>query len=196
MSSDEVLHIVMKDWDFYQRSGGGMTVSGGEPMLQFDGLLELLKKAKQKGLHVCLDTSGQASQDKYRAIADYVDIFLFDYKTTDPDDHKRYTGVKNTLILQNLDFLCATGNHIYLRCPIIPGINDNENHYRSIAELSRKYAGIVQVNLMTYHDMAKGKSPQIGERYDLPDIRTIEMKEKQQIYDQVESYGCLRLQES
>ncbi|MCD7908923.1 MAG: glycyl-radical enzyme activating protein [Clostridium sp.] len=196
MSNEEVLNIVMKDWDFYLRSGGGLTVSGGEPMLQFDALLELLRKAKQNGLHVCLDTSGQASQDKYRAISEYVDIFLFDYKTTDPNDHKRYTGVKNTLILRNLDFLCTTGNDIYLRCPIIPGINDNEDHYRSISELSRKYDRIVQVNLMTYHDMAKGKSPQIGENYDLRDIRTIDAEEKQKIYDQVKLYGCLRLQDS
>lgn len=125
----------MKDWDFYQKSGGGLTVSGGEPMLQFEGLLDLLKKAKAKELRVCLDTSGQAAEEKYLTIAEYVDVFLFDYKMTDAQEHKRYTGVDNRLILKNLDALCRQGSHVYLRCPIIPGINDNETNYRSIAGL-------------------------------------------------------------
>ena len=196
MTSEEILQVVMKDWDFYQKSGGGLTVSGGEPMLQFYALLELLKKAKEKGLHICLDTSGQASQNQYKAVAEFVDVFLFDYKITVPEEHKRYTGVDNRLILKNLDYLCRNGSHIYLRCPIIPGINDNEQHYEGIAKLSRKYEGIEQVNLMMYHDMAKGKSVQIGEQYALPDIKTIEAEEKKLIYSKVESYGCLGLQDS
>ncbi|MGC4019937.1 MAG: glycyl-radical enzyme activating protein [Muricomes sp.] len=196
MTSEEIIQVVMKDWDFYQRSGGGLTVSGGEPMLQFEALLELLKKAKEKGLHICLDTSGQASLDKYKVVSEFVEVFLFDYKITDEKEHKQYTGADNRLILKNLDYLCENGKHVYLRCPIIPGINDNEEHYQSIAELSRRYAGIEQVNLMVYHDMAKGKAAQIGEQYALPDIKTIEAKEKEQIYSKLESYGCLRLQDS
>jgi pyruvate formate lyase activating enzyme len=196
MTSEEILQTVMKDWDFYQRSCGGLTVSGGEPMLQFDALLNLLKKAKEKGLHICLDTSGRASQEKYRAVAEFVDVFLFDYKITDVKEHKRYTGVDNHLILKNLDYLCRYGSRIYLRCPIIPGINDNEKHYRSIAGLSHKYEAIEQVNLMMYHNMAKGKAAQIGEQYALPEIKTIETDEKRQIYSKVESYGCLNLRES
>ncbi|WP_334137322.1 glycyl-radical enzyme activating protein [Muricomes intestini] len=196
MTSEEIIETVMKDWDFYQKSGGGLTVSGGEPMLQFECLLELLKKAKAKGLHVCLDTSGQAPEEKYLTIAEYVDLFLFDYKMTDEQQHRRYTGVDNQLILKNLDSLGRHKSHVYLRCPIIPGINDNEIHYRSIAQLSRKYDNIDQVNLMMYHDMAKGKAAQIGEEYSLPDLKSIEAKEKRRIYEKVESYGCLRLQES
>lgn len=196
MSSEEILKIVMQDQDFYQRSGGGLTVSGGEPMLQFHALLELLQKAKEKGLHVCLDTSGQATEEQYKTVSEFVDLFLLDYKTTDSGEHKRYTGVDNHMILNNLDYLCRHGSHVYLRCPIIPGINDHETHYRNIAELSCKYKEIEQVNLMTYHDMAKGKAVQIGEEYALSDIKTIGAEEKKRIYSQVEAYGCLWLQDS
>lgn len=195
MTSDELLKTVVKDRDFYQRSGGGLTVSGGEPMMQFEGLRGLLKKAKEMGIHVCLDTSGQAPQERYREIAEYVDLFLFDYKLTDPLEHKKYTGVDNRQILSNLDYLCTHGSNVFLRCPIIPGINNKESHYRAIAELSQKYDAIRQVNLMTYHDMAKGKAAQIGETYPLAELKTIEAAEKKQVYEQVEAYGCCRLKE-
>lgn len=196
MDSEEILETVLKDKDFFVRSGGGLTVSGGEPMLQFDALLCLLKEAKRKGLHVCLDTCGYADTARYEKIASYVDLFLFDYKVTDKKKHKLYTGVDNELILKNLDILCRSGKQIYLRCPIIPGFNDDDVHFQRIAELSQEYGNIVQVNLMMYHDMAKGKSEQIGETYELKDLKTIEEKEKKRICERVRSFGCTKLQES
>lgn len=194
MSAQEILKTVLKDRDFYIRSGGGLTISGGEPMMQFPALLELVKEAKKKQLHVCLDTCGQAAQQQYAEIKQYVDLFLFDYKLTDPEEHRKYTGVDNAGIRSNLEYLCTHDSDVFLRCPIIPGINDKESHYRAIAALSRKYDRIRQVNLMTYHDMAKGKAAQIGEQYMLPKIRTIEKEQKESIYRQVEACGCLRLQ--
>lgn len=193
MNADEILEIVLKDQDFYERSGGGLTVSGGEPMMQLEGLMELLVKAKEKGLHVCLDTSGQAPTENYTRIAPYVDLFLFDYKLTDNEQHKRYTGVDNKLILKNLAALSEMGQKLYLRCPIIPGINDKDSHYQAIAELSHLYKGIQQVNLMTYHDMAKGKVDQIGETYELEDLKTIEESQKIELYEKVKAFGCLNL---
>lgn len=196
MSSSELMKTVLKDQDFYQRSGGGLTVSGGEPMMQFPALKEFLQEAKRQKLHVCLDTCGQAPLEKYKEIAELVDIFLFDYKITDPLEHKKYTGVDNTLILKNLDYLCTHGSDVFLRCPIIPGINDKGSHYRAIAALSQKYENIRQVNLMTYHDMAKGKTAQIGTVYPLSGLKTIGSEQKKKIYEQVSACGCLRLQES
>lgn len=196
VSAEEIMEIVRKDKDFYQRSGGGLTISGGEPMVQFENLLDLVKKAKEEEIHVCLDTCGYADTEKYQKIAPYVDTFLYDYKITGEEEHKKYTGVSNRLILKNLDMLCRNGNQIILRCPIIPGINDKEEHYRMIAVLSEKYPQITQVNLMTYHDMAKGKAVQIGTTYALSDVKTIEKEEKQKIYQKVESYGCRKLKES
>ena len=129
-------------------------------------------------------------------IAEYVDLFLFDYKLTDPLLHQKYTGVDNQLILRNLDGLCRKGSRVFLRCPIIPGINDNDEHYQAIAKLSRTYDQILEVNLMTYHDMAKGKAAEIGARYGLMDLKTIEAEEKRKIYERVASFGCRNLKES
>lgn len=193
---EELIDTVLRDRDFYERSGGGLTVSGGEPMLQFEGLKELLRLAKKEGIHVCLDTCGQAPEDRYQEIAEYVDLFLFDYKLTDPLLHQKYTGVDNQLILRNLDGLCRKGSRVFLRCPIIPGINDNDRHYQAIAKLSRTYDQILEVNLMTYHDMAKGKAAEIGARYGLMDLKTIEAEEKRKIYERVASFGCRDLKES
>lgn len=191
--TEDLLDVVVKDRDFYERSGGGLTVSGGEPMMQFQNLKELLQGAKQRKLHVCLDTSGQADTEKYLEIAPYVDIFLYDYKITDPRLHREYVGRDNRTIIDNLDALCRNGSNIYLRCPIIPGVNDNREHYKAIAHLSQKYEQIRQVNLMTYHNMAMGKAEQIGDKYELAELKTIEEAQRQQIYDEVEACGCLRL---
>lgn len=193
ITGDAIMETVMKDWDYYERSGGGLTISGGEPMMQFEPLKNFLRLSKEKGLHVCLDTCGQAPTKNYLEIAPYVDIFLFDYKMTDADNHKRYTGTDNQLILKNLDALCNAGSDIYLRCPIVPGINMNNQHYRGISLLSKKYPQIKQVNLMPYHDMAKGKSGQIGKEYALSNLKTMDTQQIEAVYKKVDEFGCLNL---
>ena len=192
-STDELLKVLVRDKDFYERSGGGLTVSGGEPMLQIRGLLELLSTVKKEGIHICLDTSGFAKNSDYQKIAPFVDLFLFDYKLTAKEEHIKYTGVSNELILENLDWLCTHGSKVALRCPIIPGINDNDTHYSAIAEISERYDGITEVDLMTYHDMAKGKTAQIGMPYPLENIKTVTEEEKYRIYERVEKLGCKKL---
>lgn len=193
MFPEEIMRIVARDKDFYIRSKGGLTVSGGEPMLQFVGLRELLKLVKEEGIHVCLDTSGYAPSEQYREIAEYVDSFLYDYKLTDTDDHKKFTGVGNSLVLKNLALLDSLGKEIILRCPIIPGINTYTSHYKAIAEISNRYKAVKEVNIMAYHNMAKGKAEQIGSSYALPETRTIEEKEKRMIYEALEACGCRKL---
>jgi pyruvate formate lyase activating enzyme len=196
MDTDELMKIIVRDRSFYEKSNGGLTVSGGEPMSQFDGTLELFKAAKNEGLHTCLDTSGFARKELYEQIMPYVDVFLFDYKLTDCEKHQKYTGVPNDLIKSNMDMLCKNCAVIFLRCPIIPGINDDDEHLDAIAALSRKYDAIAQVNVMAYHDMAKGKIKHIGGTYALEDLKTVDKTEKQALYDRLEKMGCLRLQES
>lgn len=196
MTVEEILSVVRKDKDFYERSGGGLTVSGGEPMMQPEGTLELLKAAKAENIPVCLDTSGQAGIEQYKKVAPYVDLFLYDYKITDPEKHRRYTGSGNEQILKNLDWLCRSGARVILRCPIIPGINDEISDYQAIADLSNQYRAIEEVHLMTYHDMAKGKVTQIGERYALPEVKTVGDEEKYRIYSRVEACGCKKLANS
>lgn len=193
---EELLRIAIKDRDFYERSGGGITVSGGEPMSQFQNVKKLMRRAKEEGLHTCLDTCGYAKKEQYAEIMEYVDIFLYDYKITSPKKHIKYTGVDNAVIKDNLKFLCENGRTVFLRCPVIPGINDEEEHFQAIAELSVRFANIRQVHIMAYHDMAKSKASQIGADYPLTKLETVEREQKEKIYEKLEALGCLRLCES
>ena len=164
---DEVIAEVMKDKVFYDNSGGGMTLSGGEPMMQFEFTLALLKAAKEKGLHTCMETCGFAKAEAFKEVAPYVDIFLFDYKITDSDTHKKYTGVDNELILNNLHILDEMGCNTVLRCPIIPDINDNDEHLCAIAELGNSLKNVLEINIEPYHPLGKDKATMLGREYPL-----------------------------
>jgi pyruvate formate lyase activating enzyme len=169
-SVDEVIAEVMQDKIFYETSNGGMTLSGGEPLLQFDFSLALCKKAKENGLHTAMETCGFASEEKIREIAPFVDLFLFDYKITDSEEHKKYTGVGNEKILSNLALLNAMGKQIVLRCPIIPGINDTDAHFTAIANLANSLECVTEVNIEPYHPLGKGKAEKLGSEYELRDL--------------------------
>jgi len=195
-SIDDLIEIVLRDRHFYENSGGGLTVSGGEPMYQFEGTLALMRKAKEYRLHTCLDTSGYGETEKYREILPFVDIFLFDYKLTNPELHKKYTGVDNDIILRNLDMICTAGGQVFLRCPIIPGINDTDDHLKTISNISNRYDAIRQVNIMPYHDMGRGKASQIGVTYELKQIKTVEKNEIKWVEEKLSSYGCTKLNEA
>lgn len=164
---DEIIKEVLKDKTFYETSGGGMTLSGGEPLMQYDLCLSLLKKGKAAGLHICMETCGYAPQEHIREVAKYVDIFLFDYKLTSPAEHEKYTGVDNHLILSNLALLNELGAHIVLRCPIIPGINDTKEHLEGIAKIAEKFDAIMNVDIEPYHPLGSSKSDMLGIDYSL-----------------------------
>ena len=193
MRQDEILGIVSQDRKFYKNSGGGLTVSGGEPMAQFEGTLALLKSAKAQDLHTCLDTGGYAPTEYYERALPYVDCFLFDYKLTDDEKHRQYTGVSNELILKNLAFLddCRAG--IRLRCPIIPGINDDDAHLSGIARLARQYPGIIAVEVMAYHNMGQSKARQIRTVWDMEELPSMTKDEKRLIYERLSALECPNL---
>jgi len=162
MSVDEIMKEVMRDESFYRESGGGLTLSGGEPLYQADFSAEILKAAKENGLHTCVETSGFGSSEKVKLISQYTDTFLFDYKATGEEEHKRLCGVSRELILKNLEMLSAGGADIVLRCPIIPGINDTDAHFAGIAETAKKHKGIREVQLEPYHRLGVSKAEQLG----------------------------------
>ena len=166
----EVIDEVLKDHLFYETSGGGMTLSGGEPMYQFEFALQFLKAAKAEGLHTCIETCGFAKPEHYRAISEYVDIFLFDYKLTDSQLHMQYTGVDNRLILQNLRMLDNMGCNIILRCPIIPTINDTYKHFAGIAKAANSLKHIQQIHIEPYHPLGSDKMNKLGKNYALEEL--------------------------
>jgi pyruvate formate lyase activating enzyme len=150
--------IVGKESVFYDESGGGVTFSGGEPMLQPEFLTRLLKASKQKGFHTAVDTSGFAKTEHFNEILGLTDLFLFDLKHTNDAEHRKFTGVSNDLILQNLSFLTENSAHIIIRIPLIPGINTYENEIGSMIGLLNTFDGkIKEVHLLPYHDIAKNK---------------------------------------
>lgn len=179
MAIEEVMAEVLKDVPFYETSGGGMTVSGGEPMAQFRFTRQLLRQAKVKGLHNCLETSGFAPSRQYEELLPLVDLFLYDCKETDPNRHLEFTGVPLEPIASNLLRLDAAGAKIILRCPIIPGLNARDDHLRAIAELANKLANLQEVHILPYHPLGKSKSVRIGVEYlvkcaDFPDNNQVE----------------------
>ncbi len=170
MSAGEVIDEVLRDRVFYDTSGGGMTLTGGEPMAQFDFSLELARLAKAENLHVCMETCGFSNAENYAEIAPFVDLFLWDCKLTDREEHKMYTGVYNDTILRNLQLLNAGGSKFILRCPIIPGINDCEIHFKGISQLANRFDGVLAVEVEPYHPLGKAKCERLGREYSVGDI--------------------------
>jgi pyruvate formate lyase activating enzyme len=169
-TADELVKKADKDRVFMEQSGGGVTFSGGEPLMQFDFLRETLQAMKKAGYHTTVDTSGHTSPESLRAIMPYTDIFLYDIKHLDPATHMKFTGVSNDLILSNFDMLLNEGAEIMIRVPVIPGVTADKDyfeHLRSFIE-SRKTKKIREINLLPYHKTGSSKY----RRFDLPDRMT------------------------
>ncbi len=165
-----VLLEVLRDRLFYKNSGGGVTLSGGEPMAQYPFALALLKGAKAKGLCTCMETCGYAPSEQFEKIARYVDLFLYDYKETDAVKHKRFTGAEPELILNNLGLLDRLGKDIVLRVPMIPGFNDRPDHFEGIAETANRLKNIREIQVMPYHSLGSEKCESLGREYPLGDV--------------------------
>lgn len=176
---DFIISEVLKDKKYYDKTGGGITISGGEPMAQFEFTRQLLMEAKKEKLHTILDTCGYGEESHYEEILPYVDMFLFDYKFTDEKLHKAYTGVSNKAILANLDYLYNKGASITLRCPLIPEINDNEEHLWGIKEIIKKYPRLKSIEIMPYHNMGRDKANRVGMEYKLSQIKNADEGDKQ-----------------
>jgi glycyl-radical enzyme activating protein len=157
-----IMAEVAKDRAFYETSGGGLTVSGGEPTAQLDFCVALLRAAKAAGIHTCVETCGFAPRESYEALRPHTDLFLFDCKDTDPVRHTATTGSSNRRILENLRWLHSQGAAIRLRCPLVPGVNDDDEHLRGIAALARELGQLRGVDLLPYHDSGIGKYERLG----------------------------------
>lgn len=190
MTTGEVMHEVLADIDFYKKSNGGITLSGGEPLLQFAFSLELLKMCKEAGVHTCVETSGEISPQKFSSILPYMDVLLFDYKVAGIADHKKYTGVSNERILKNLDTAYHSGVPIVLRCPIIPGVNDTDLHFSGIAELDKTYPDLNGIELLPYHTMGNSKRTSIGDEETLKDLKTVSSEVVESWIQRLKNQGC------
>jgi pyruvate formate lyase activating enzyme len=158
-SVEDILEIIDKEKVFFKQSKGGITFSGGEPMLQVEFLLEALKECKKNGYHTAVDTSGYSSADNYRSIIPFTDLFLFDIKHLDDVKHIESTGVSNTGIIENYRHLLESGKDIMVRIPVIPGFNDDTDHLERLKNFisSTKTASLKRINLLPFHKTGSSK---------------------------------------
>ena len=185
---EEILAEVMKDKPYYDNSDGGLTLSGGEPLWQSDFCLEIMAAAKALGLHICVETCGYLPLDMIEKSAELVDIYLFDIKETDRDRHKAYTGVDNEKILENLRFLDSIGKRIYLRCPIIRGVNDRNEHFRAIAELAGSLENVLEITVEPYHSLGENKYKRLGREYSLEGTKQFSDDEVTAIIEKIQAH--------
>ena len=161
-TADEVLSIILKDKIFYETSGGGVTFSGGECMLHPDILTEILKKCKENGIHTAVDTAGHVSFETFQKVFPFTDLFLYDVKCMNSERHRKYVGVGNELILENLGRLLDMGGKVIIRIPTIPGVNDSRDEMLALKAFLESHGGAEAVELLPYHAMGEHKYDAIG----------------------------------
>ncbi len=161
-SSDEIVFEAIKDKAFYDNSGGGVTLSGGEPMYQVDFTTDILKKLKEKKIHTAIETSGFAKTEFFLKVVPWVDLFLWDVKITDEKLHKKFTGVPFKPILENLKRIDQEGAKTLLRLIIIPEVNMTVKHYESIAEICAELKNVQAIELLPYHEYGNSKYGKLG----------------------------------
>ena len=170
-SVDELLGVIEKERPFFEQSGGGVTFSGGEPLLYPKFLTEILDACGERGIHRAVDTSGLAKKDVLLKIAARTDLFLFDLKLMDSKKHKTWTGVGNEVILENLNALAETGTAIQIRIPLITGINADDGNIEATAAYVAALPGDKKpVNLLPFHDVGRGKDIKLGQSRDLHEM--------------------------
>lgn len=172
MTVAKVMAEIERDVPFYDQSGGGVTFSGGEPLLQPKFLLQLLRLCRAHDIHTSVDTSGYTSWRTLSSVRKYVNLFLYDLKLMDDKRHIHYTGVSNQIILRNLRQLAESGQTLLVRIPLIPGINDDEENLRQSAAFLSTLPNIVGVELMGYHDIATAKYEALGMPLRIPHTRS------------------------
>jgi pyruvate formate lyase activating enzyme len=164
----DIMNIILRDKDYYQTSGGGVTFSGGEAFVQYEALMDLLTLCKEKGIHTAVETSGQVDPEKIKNAFPLIDLFLFDIKHTDKDRLKRETGADWNLIYHNLENLSKAGvEKIIIRIPVIPGFNHSAGEITGIYRLALAL-GLKKIHLLPYHILGKDKYTQIGMEYTFP----------------------------
>lgn len=169
MTVPQVMAEVERDLAFYDESGGGVTLSGGEPLWQQDFALALLQACKEKEIHTALDTCGFAAWQTIKRVRKFVDVFLYDLKLINSEQHRQFTGQSNALILRNLEALLQRGHKIILRVPIIPGINDDEETTRQLAAYAATLPHLQEIELLPYHRIGVDKYSRLNNAYNLPD---------------------------
>jgi pyruvate formate lyase activating enzyme len=175
MSAAEIFDAVKADKMFYEASGGGVTASGGEALLQPQLVSEFFEKCWQAGINTCIETSGYAPESAVKQVLPHTDYILFDLKIMNPEKHREFTGKPNDLILGNAKTAAASGKKTLFRMPLIPGVNDGSQNVIETADFLRSLGKeFLRIELMPYHRLGKGKYDSLGKPYLLRDVSALE----------------------
>ena len=190
MSVEKVMKIIKRETLFMDQSKGGVTFSGGEPLMHHEFLIELLEACGEEGIHRCVDTSGFANTKIFKEVAQRTDHFLYDLKMMDSDKHKELTGVPNEKILENLKILAETRAAMNIRIPLIKGINDDEkNILRSAEFIASLSGGKKMVNILPYHNIASKKYEKLGIEYAQGTMDEPDQDHQKRILEIFQSFG-------
>jgi len=186
----DLMEIILRDRHFYEESDGGVTFSGGEPLRQTEALAELLEECQGNGLHTTVDTSGFAPKEQFDKILGATDLFLYDLKNMDPGLHKEFTGVDNSLILSNADYLIESGARVIFRIPVVPGINTSDDEVNRMASfLEERHENLEEIHLLPYHRIAENKYFRLRMKQQLPEVKEPNTKLLNHMKDRFEQTG-------
>lgn len=192
---EEVMETVEKDRNYYRRSGGGLTLSGGESLCQPDFARALLQVAKSKGINTAMESMGCASYETIESILPYLDTYLMDIKHINPDKHREFTGKSNELMLENARKIAASGKtRLVIRVPVIPTFNDTPEEIAAIAQFADKLPGVEKIHLLPYHRLGQDKYDRLGREYLLPNILPPENEHMEMLKKVVENVSHLTCQ--
>ncbi len=163
MEPDALAKKLLKGRKLMERSGGGITFSGGEPLMQWPFVREVIEHLD--GLHTAVETSGYTPDETFREVMSHVNLIMMDMKLTDPERHRHFTGVDNAPILRHADMLCAGNTPFIIRIPLIPGVNDTESHFAAVANRIAGAKSLIRVELLPYHKTAGAKYGMAGMEY-------------------------------
>ena len=188
---EEILEEIKKDFTYYRRSGGGVTLSGGEALLQPEFATELLKACQDYGINTAIETSGFASFDVIKQYLPYIDHLLMDIKHIDSKKHEEFTGNPNNLILENARKIAETGANLIIRVPVIPTFNDTKEEIRSIAAFVKTLTGVKEIHLLPYHRLGQDKYEGLGRKYTLSDVVPPDNEYMRMLQETVEDTGLI-----
>ncbi|MEA2071618.1 MAG: glycyl-radical enzyme activating protein [Asgard group archaeon] len=191
MSVSEVMIEINKDQIFYDQSGGGITFSGGEPLMQFDFLDALLTACQREEYSIALDTSGYAPREHFEQIISKIDLFLYDLKVLDNEHHRKFTGVSNTRILSNLRYLIQQQANVLIRFPIIPSITATSKNIRDLGNYLTTLPSIPPIELLPFHKIGEEKYEQLGLKNKMKEINPPTKRNLEEIKQQLISLGLV-----
>ena len=188
MTAEELAAELVKDAIFYEATGGGVTLSGGDPLLHAEFVRDVLARVKASGIGTAIETAGNVPWRAFETVLPHVDLFLFDLKLIDAAAHRLHTGVDNARILENAEALVAAGAEVLFRIPLIPGVNDTDANIEATAAFVKRI-GNPKVELMPYHRMGESKYDALGMPYPAKDVRVMEPAEADAVCERFQALG-------